>query len=107
MGEGFPPIPQGRTVASERVWGSRKSFRSARQSGKFSVGLGVAVHTFNPSTRETEADRAQSLRPAWSTQRFPGHPGLHVETPCLQNKTKPKFSGGSGEAMEIWVAGTW
>jgi major histocompatibility complex class I len=30
--------------------------------------LGVVAHTFNPSTRETEAGRFLSLRPAWSTK---------------------------------------
>jgi major histocompatibility complex class I len=29
--------------------------------------LGVVVHTFNPSTRETEAGEFLSSRPAWST----------------------------------------
>jgi hypothetical protein len=31
-------------------------------------GLGVVVYTFNPSTREAEAGRFLSLRPAWSTK---------------------------------------
>jgi major histocompatibility complex class I len=30
--------------------------------------LGMVVHTFNPSTREAEAGRFLSLRPAWSTE---------------------------------------
>jgi hypothetical protein len=40
----------------------------------------VVVHAFNPSTRETEAGRFQSSRPAWSTEWVPGQPGLHRET---------------------------
>jgi major histocompatibility complex class I len=30
--------------------------------------LGMVAHTFNPSTREAEAGRFLSLRPAWSTK---------------------------------------
>jgi hypothetical protein len=30
--------------------------------------LGVVVHAFNPSTRETEAGGFLSSRPAWSTE---------------------------------------
>ena len=30
--------------------------------------LGTLAHTFNPSTREAEAGRFLSLRPAWSTK---------------------------------------
>jgi hypothetical protein len=29
---------------------------------------GVVAHTFNPSSREAEAGRFLSLRPAWSTE---------------------------------------
>jgi hypothetical protein len=36
-------------------------------SGKVSE-LGVVAHTFNPSTREAEAGRFLSSRPAWSTK---------------------------------------
>jgi hypothetical protein len=34
------------------------------------VGIvkGVAAHAFNPSTREAEASRFLSSRPAWSTK---------------------------------------
>jgi hypothetical protein len=48
----------------------------------------VVVHAVNPSTREAEAGRFLSSRPAWSTEGFPGQPGLHRET--LSRKTKNK-----------------
>jgi hypothetical protein len=53
---------------------------------------GVVEHTFNPSTWEAEAGRSLNLRPAWSTERIPGHPELHRETlsqKTKQNKKKP------------------
>jgi hypothetical protein len=34
----------------------------------------------NVSTWEAEAGRFRSLRPAWSPEHIPGHPGLHRET---------------------------
>ena len=40
----------------------------------------VVAHTFDLSTWEAEAGRSLSLRPAWSTERVPGQPGLHRET---------------------------
>ena len=47
----------------------------------------MLAHTFNPSTREAEADGSVSLRPAWFTRQVPGQPELlHRET--LSSKTK-------------------
>jgi hypothetical protein len=46
----------------------------------------MVAHTFNPNTREAEAGRFLSSRPAWSTKWVPGQPGLHRET--LSQKTK-------------------
>jgi hypothetical protein len=40
----------------------------------------VVVHTFDLSSQEVEAGRYLSSRPAWSTERVPGQPGLHRET---------------------------
>jgi hypothetical protein len=51
---------------------------------------GVVVHAFNPSTREEEAGGFLSSRPAWSTERVPGQPGLYRETLSQKNKTKQK-----------------
>ena len=52
----------------------------------------MVVHAFHPSTWEAGAGKFLSSRPAWSTKRVPGQPGLHRETPILkktkQNKTK-------------------
>jgi hypothetical protein len=52
---------------------------------KYTWSLAVVVHTFNPSTRETEAGGFLSLRSAWSTEWDPGQPGLCRET--LSQKT--------------------
>jgi hypothetical protein len=51
---------------------------------------GVVVHAFNPSTREAEAGRFLSSRPASSTKWVPGLPGLHRETLSQKNKNKNK-----------------
>jgi hypothetical protein len=48
----------------------------------------MVVHTFNPSTREAEAGRFLSSRPAWSAKWVPGQPRLDRETLTKQNKTK-------------------
>jgi hypothetical protein len=57
----------------------------------------MVAHIFNPSTREAEAGRFLSSRPAWSTKWVPGQPGLHREilsaratqrNPVSKNKTK-------------------
>jgi major histocompatibility complex class I len=37
-------------------------------SNRKTLEPGVVVHTFNPSTREAEAGRFLSSRPAWSTE---------------------------------------
>jgi hypothetical protein len=47
---------------------------------------GMVAHVFDPSTREAEAGRFLSSRPAWFTKWVPGQPGLHKET--LSRKTK-------------------
>jgi hypothetical protein len=59
---------------------------------------GVVPHAFNPSTREAEAGRFLSLRPAWSTKWVPGQPGLQSSrsaratqrNPVSKKKTKQK-----------------
>jgi hypothetical protein len=51
---------------------------------------GVVAHAFNPSTQEAEAGGFLSSRPAWSTKRVPGQPGLHRETLSRKNKKKKK-----------------
>ena len=44
------------------------------------------AHAFNGGTQEAEAGRSLSSRPAWSTERVPGQPGLHRETLSLKKK---------------------
>jgi hypothetical protein len=46
----------------------------------------VVVYAFNSSTWEAEAGGFLRSRPAWSTKRVPGQPGLHRETLSLKNK---------------------
>jgi hypothetical protein len=46
----------------------------------------VVAHAFNPSTREAEAGRFLSSRPAWSTKWVPGQPGPHRETLSRKNQ---------------------
>ena len=48
----------------------------------------VAVHGFNPSTWEAEADRFLSLSLGWSTEWVPGQPGLHKETLSQKNQNQ-------------------
>jgi hypothetical protein len=40
----------------------------AQQLRIYTASRGVVAHTFNPSTREAEAGRFLSSRPAWSTK---------------------------------------
>jgi hypothetical protein len=54
------------------------------------MGPGVVVHTFYPSTREVEAGRFLSSRPAWSTKWVPGQPGLYRETLSWKRKEKKR-----------------
>jgi hypothetical protein len=50
------------------------------------IQLGVVAHAFNPSTWEAKAGGSLSSRPAWSTERVPGQPGLHRETLTHKNQ---------------------
>jgi hypothetical protein len=49
------------------------------------------VHAFNPSTRDAKAGRFLSSRPAWSTARVPGQPGIYRETLSQKTKKKKRF----------------
>jgi hypothetical protein len=53
---------------------------------------GGGGHTFNPSTREAEAGRFLSSRPAWSTEWVPGQPGIHRETMCWEKKQSSRLT---------------
>ena len=48
---------------------------------------GMVVHAFNPSTWRAEAGGSLNSKPAWSTERVPGQPGLHGETLSQKNKS--------------------
>jgi hypothetical protein len=61
-------------------WKHKRYLRHACQPG-------VVVHAFNPSTREAEAIRFLSSRPAWST--FQDSQG-YTEKPCLEKSKKKK-----------------
>jgi hypothetical protein len=50
----------------------------------------MVAHAFNPSTQEAEAGGFLSSRPAWSTERVPGQPGLYRETLSRKNKKQKK-----------------
>jgi hypothetical protein len=56
----------------------------------FKISQAVVAHTFNPSTRESEAGGFLSSRPAWSTKWFPGQPGLYREALSQKKKKKKK-----------------
>jgi hypothetical protein len=58
----------------------------------------MVVYTFNSSTREAEAGRFLSSRPAWSTKCVPGQPGLYRET--LSRKTKKQQNNNNKKDAE-------
>jgi hypothetical protein len=53
---------------------------------KSQISQAVVAHAFNPSTREAEAGRFLSSRPAWSTEKVPGQPWLYKETLSQRKK---------------------
>jgi hypothetical protein len=55
-------------VGSKVLRFSRTGLGAMRSFKTLSIEPGVMVHAFNPSTREAEAGRFLSLRPAWSTK---------------------------------------
>jgi hypothetical protein len=84
---------------SRVTWKENLSEGLSRQSCPASVYVeqGMVVHAFNPSTWEAEADRFLSSRPAWSTKRVPGQPGLYRETLSRKNKqTKSVYAPEEG-----------
>jgi hypothetical protein len=74
---------------------------------------GVVAHVFNPNTREAEAGRFLSSRPAWSTKWVPGQPGLHRETLSQKKQQQQKeycqVSGGKiiFEILFIFILSVW
>jgi MHC class I antigen len=47
---------------------ARNQLRSSERALRALEEQGVVTHAFNPSTREAEAGRFLSSRPAWSTK---------------------------------------
>jgi hypothetical protein len=58
------------------------------------------AHAFNPSTREAEAGRFLSLRPAGSTKWIPGQSGLYRETLSQKKKKKKERNKKEKEKKE-------
>jgi hypothetical protein len=50
------------------------------ERGSGHITPAVVAHAFNPSTQEAEVGGFLSSRPAWSTKKVPGQPGLYRET---------------------------
>jgi hypothetical protein len=48
----------------------------------------VVAHAFNPNTQEAEAGQPVNSRPAGSTERVTGQPGLHKKTLFQKKKQK-------------------
>ena len=42
----------------------------------------IVLNTFNPSTQEAETGAILSSRPAWSTEKVPGQPGIQKNLVC-------------------------
>lgn len=49
---------------------------TCEKESKKSSGQGVVEHAFNPSTREAEAGKFLSWRPAESIEQVPGQPSV-------------------------------
>jgi hypothetical protein len=64
---------------------------------------GVVAHAFNPSTREAEAGRFLSSRPAWSTNEFQDSQS-YTEKPCLE---KPKKNKNKKKKAIACIGGLW
>ena len=52
----------------------------------------VVMHTFTPCLQEAETGSSLSSRASWSTDKVPGQPGLHRETPSSKRKQKKSIS---------------
>jgi hypothetical protein len=46
----------------------------------------VMAYAFNPSPWGRDRWISVNSTSAWSTERIPGHPGIHTEKPCLRNQ---------------------
>jgi hypothetical protein len=66
------------------------------------IQLGVVVHAFNPSTREAEAGRFLSSRPAWSTKWVPGRKTLSQKTQKKNKKQKNKNKKKTKKNPKLW-----
>jgi hypothetical protein len=67
--------------------------------------LGVVAHPFSPSTRQAEAGRFLSSRPAWSTKGAPGQLGLFRETLSWKTNKQKDSSDNSSQfyhPVRLW-----
>jgi hypothetical protein len=58
---------------------------------------------FNPSTWEAEAGGFLSLRPAWSTERVLGQPGLLRKTLSRKTQTNKQKKNKQAREMTPWL----
>ena len=60
----------------------------------------MVTHAFNPSTRESEAGRFLTSRPAWSTRWVPGQPGQRNPVSRGKKNKKQKTKPQKTEEVE-------
>jgi hypothetical protein len=67
----------------------------------------VVVHAFNSSTWEAEAGGFLSSRPAWSTKRVPGQPGLQRNPVSKKKKIVSRISVYLWDGSQVGAVIGW